>query len=46
MINKEIIKIASDTKFEGLKKKFTHKSSAKNSILIKSPHKEFFNEDL
>ncbi|MAW17757.1 MAG: iron-sulfur cluster assembly scaffold protein [Pelagibacteraceae bacterium] len=32
MINKEIIKIASDTKFEGLKKKFTHKSSAKNSI--------------
>ena len=32
MINKEIIKIASDTKFEGLKKIYTHKSSAKNHL--------------
>ena len=32
MINKNIIKIASNTKFEGLKKNFTHKASAKNSI--------------
>ena len=32
MINKEIIKIASNTRFEGLKKIYTHKSSAKNTI--------------
>lgn len=32
MINKKIIQIASNTKFEGLKKKFTHKASAKNSM--------------
>ncbi len=32
MISKKIIKIASNTKFEGLKKKYTHKSSAKNHI--------------
>ena len=32
MINKDIIKIASNNKFEGLRKKFTHKSSAKNQI--------------
>ena len=31
MINKDIIKIASNNKFEGLRK-FTHKSSAKNQI--------------
>jgi len=32
MINKKIIQIASNTKFEGLKEKFTHKASAKNSM--------------
>ena len=32
MINKEIIKIASNTNFEGLKKKYTHKSSIKNKV--------------
>ena len=32
MINKEIIKIASKTKFAGLKRIYTHKSTAKNSI--------------
>ena len=34
MIDKKIIKIASITKFEGLKNKFTHKSSAKNSFVV------------
>ena len=32
MINPKIIKIASDTKYSGLKDKFTHKSSVKNSL--------------
>ncbi len=32
MINQKIIKIASDTKFLGLKNEYTHKSSVKNSI--------------
>ena len=32
MISRDIIKIASNSKFEGLKKRYTHKSSAKNSI--------------
>ncbi len=31
MINSKIIKLASNTKYEGLKKSFTHKSSMKNS---------------
>ncbi len=32
MIDSKIIKIASNTKFEGLKNHFTHKSSLKNSL--------------
>ena len=32
MINSKIIKIASDTKYFGLKNKFTYKSLAKNSL--------------
>ena len=32
MINSKIIKIASNTKYEGLKNIFTHKSSIKNSL--------------
>ena len=32
MIDTKIIKIASNTKFEGLKNHFTHKSSLKNSL--------------
>ena len=32
MIDKKIIKIASNTKFAGLKNKYTHKSSIKNSL--------------
>ena len=32
MINKDIIKIASKTKYVGLKKVYTHKSTAKNPI--------------
>ena len=32
MISRDIIKRASNSKFEGLKKRYTHKSSAKNSI--------------
>lgn len=32
MINPKIIKIASDTKYSGLKNKFTHKSFVKNSL--------------
>ena len=32
MIDAEIIKIASDTKFAGLKNTYTHKSSVKNSL--------------
>ena len=32
MINSKIIKIASNTKYEGLKNIFTHKSSVKNSL--------------
>ena len=32
MIDKKIIRIASNTKFEGLRKIYTHKSSAKNHL--------------
>ena len=32
MIDKKIIRIASNTKFEGLRKIYTHKSSAKNRL--------------
>tara|TARA_B100000900_G_scaffold403772_1_gene411267 strand:- start:90 stop:497 length:408 start_codon:yes stop_codon:yes gene_type:complete len=32
MINKDIIRIAAKTKYAGLKKIYTHKSTAKNSI--------------
>ena len=41
MINSKIIKIASNTKYAGLKNMFTHKSSIKNSLCGDSIQVEF-----